>query len=79
MAKIINIDGSVKDWIHENSHLIRLEILKRCEEALLYEDESVELFTIKTSSGLSKFYLDTLDKIIVSLKLAMENFSYSEE
>jgi hypothetical protein len=79
MLKTIEIHGSVRDWFYKNENLIRYEILNQCEKTLKENKNIVDVIIIKTHHGTTKFHLNSLEKIINSLNIALENFIINEE
>lgn len=79
MTKIIEVKGSVQEWVERNSAQIHIEVLEACERSLEKEEEEVEVVILKTQKGITRFVLNTPGKIVRALTLSQDSFVNQEE
>jgi hypothetical protein len=79
MTKIIEVKGSVQEWVERNSAQIHIEVLEACERSLEKEEEEVEVVILKTQKGITRFVLNTPGKIVKALTLSQDSFVNQEE
>jgi hypothetical protein len=79
MTKIIEVKGSVQEWVEQHSAQIHLEVLESCEEGLRNNEKEIDVVILKTDKGITKFVLNTPGKITRALNLSMMNFVGTEE
>jgi hypothetical protein len=79
MTKIIEVKGSVQEWVERNSMQIHMEVLDACERGLESNENEVDVIILKTNKGITKFVLNTPGKITRALELSLESFVKTEE
>lgn len=79
MTKIIEVKGSVQEWVERNSAQIHMEVLESCENGLVNNEKEVDVVILKTHKGITRFVLNTPDKIVRALTLSLESFVKNEE
>lgn len=79
MTKIIEVTGSVQEWVERNSAQIHNEVLMTCERGLAQNEKEVDVVILKTHKGITRFVLNTPGKIVRALNLSLESFVKDEE
>ena len=79
MTKIIEVKGSVQEWVARNSAQIHLDVLESCENGLASGDKEIDVVILKTDKGITRFVLNTPGKITRALNLSLVNFVENEE
>jgi hypothetical protein len=79
MTKIIEVKGTVQDWVAQNSAQIHLDVLESCENGLANGEKEIDVVILKTSKGITRFVLNTTGKITRALNLSLVSFVENEE